>query len=90
MTKRDRLRVVYDILDTVMKHRNSIKSTPLLRQSNLSQKRFKEYINELLEKGFIKEIKDNGGKIYFTLTSKGFDYLSNYKTITNFIESFGL
>lgn len=88
--KRDRLEVIYDILKIIEKHRNSIKPTPLLRYSNLSSQRFSEYLNELIEKEFVKETKDKKGRRYITLTDKGFKYLERYKTIISVIEDFNL
>jgi len=88
--KRGKLEVIYDILKIIMLHKNSIKTTPLLRQSNLSSERFLQYLSELLEKDFVREIKDsNDGKL-ITLTDKGFKYLERYKTINSFINEFGL
>jgi len=89
MEKRGKLEVVYDILNIIKNHKNSIKPTPLLRSSNLSSKRFQKYYSELLEKGLIREMTYNNGKLV-TLTDKGFEYLDKYKTITSFIEDFGL
>ncbi|KAB3547565.1 MAG: winged helix DNA-binding protein [Methanosarcinales archaeon] len=88
--RRDRLEVVYDILKIIRQHHNSIKPTPLLRYSNLSSQSFSEYLNELLEKGFVKEITDEKGKKFLTLTDKGFRYLEKYKLILGFIEEFEL
>ncbi len=88
--KRDRLKVIYDILSVVREHNNSIKPTPLLRYSNLSTQGFQEYVAELLDKGFLKEMPDKKGRKFFTLTDKGFKYLEKYSTITGFIEDFGL
>ncbi|MBA1342991.1 MAG: hypothetical protein C5S52_05275 [ANME-2 cluster archaeon] len=88
--RRDRLGVVYDILKIIRQHHNSIKPTPLLRYSNLSSQSFSEYLNELLEKGFVKEITDEKGKKFLTLTDKGFRYLEKYKLILGFIEEFEL
>ena len=88
--RRDRLGVVYDILKIIRQHHNSIKPTPLLRYSNLSSQSFSEYLNELLEKGFVKEIIDEKGKKFLTLTDKGFRYLEKYKLILGFIEEFEL
>lgn len=88
--KRDRLGLIYDILKIIQDHKNSIKPTPLLRYSNLSSQRFSEYINELLEKLFIKEIHDKRNRRYFTLTDKGFKYLKEYQMIIGFIEDFDL
>ena len=88
--RRDRLAVVYDILKIIRQHHNSIKPTPLLRYSNLSSQSFSEYLNELLEKGFVKEIIDEKGKKFLTLTDKGFRYLEKYKLILGFIKEFEL
>jgi len=88
--KRDRLEVIYDILKIIRHYNNSIKPTPLLRYSNLSSQSFSEYLSELLEKGFIKEIIDEKGRRFFTLTDKGFEYLEKYKLIIGFIDEFEL
>jgi len=88
--KRDRLEVIFDILKIIMDRQNSIKPTPLLRYSNLSSSSFAEYYNELLSKGFIKEITDKKGRKYITLTDKGFKYLEKYRLILGFIDEFEL
>ncbi len=88
--KRDRLKVIHDILKIIKNNNNSIKPTPLLRYSNLSTKSFNEYINELLEREFVKQIKDSKDKKVITLTDKGFQYLDKYRMIVGFIEDFGL
>jgi len=87
--KRERLAVIKDILRVTRENRK-IKPTRLLYASNLSPQMFKEYINELIAKGFIKlEISDNEKKT-FSLTKKGSDFLQEYKVIENFVENFGL
>lgn len=88
--KRDRLAVIYDILSVIRDHHNSIKPTPLLRYSNLSSSSFAEYDAELRAKEFIKELTDQKGRKYLTLTDKGFKYLEQYKLIVGFIEEFEL
>jgi len=88
--KRERLEVIFDILTIIRHYHNSIKPTPLLRYSNLSSQSFSEYMDELLEKGFVKEINDGNGKKFLTLTDKGFKYIEKYKTILGFIEEFEL
>lgn len=90
MRKRERLEVIYDILKIVREHNNSIKQTPLLRKSNLSSQSFAEYYEELLSKGFLKEVRDKKGKKFITLTDKGFKYLEKYKLILGFIGEFEL
>ena len=86
--KRERLAVIRDILNSIRQSR-SIKPTRLLYASNLSPQMFKDYIDELIFKGFIKvEIKDE--KKTFSLTKKGFEFLEEYKVIEDFVENFGL
>ena len=87
--KRERLEVIRDILESIRSNR-SIKPTRLLYASNLSPQMFKEYINELLSKGFISLDIDSKEKKTFSLTKKGQDFLQEYKVIENFIENFGL
>ena len=87
--KRERLEVIRDILDSIRKNRQ-IKPTRLLYASNLSPQMFKEYINELISKKFIKIDIDAKEKKTFSLTKKGYDFLQEYRVIENFVESFGL
>jgi predicted transcriptional regulator len=88
--KRDRLEVIFDFLRIIKDNNNSIKRTPLLRKTNLSSQSFIEYYDELVKKQFIKEIIDNKGRKFITLTDKGFNYLNKYKTIIGFINEFEL
>lgn len=87
--KRERLEVIKDILESIRSSRN-IKPTRLLYSSNLSPQMFKEYINELIVKGFIKLEIDENDKKTFLITKKGNDFLQEYKIIENFVKNFGL
>jgi predicted transcriptional regulator len=89
MAKRAKLEIIKDILHIVQESKNSIKITPLIRRSNMSSERFREYFNELIEKGFIKEIT-HGNEKFISLTDKGFRFLEKYKTIVDFIDEFEL
>ncbi|MBT3691092.1 winged helix-turn-helix transcriptional regulator [Candidatus Woesearchaeota archaeon] len=87
MKKRSKFEIMKDILQTVQNNPD-IKTTPLLRKSNLSTLRFKQYYEDLLKKELIKET-ENKGK-FVNLTEKGFRFLDKYKTILNFIDEFDL
>ena len=87
MAKRNKLEIIKDILK-IIQDNHSIKPTPLLRRSNISSSRFKEYYLDLLEKEFIKETHGKNKKII--LTKKGHRYLEKYSTIINFIDEFEL
>jgi predicted transcriptional regulator len=88
--KRDRLEVIYDFLSIIRDYHNSIKPTPLLRKTNLSSQSFADYLQELIEKEFVKEMIDEKKRKYITLTDKGFMYLEKYKDILGFIDEFEL
>lgn len=87
--KRERLEVIKDILESIRQNRQ-IKPTRLLYSSNLSPQMFKDYINELISKDFIKLDVDKEDKKTFSLTKKGMEFLQEYRVIRNFIENFGL
>ena len=87
--KRERLDIIRDILNAIRTNRN-IKPTRLLYASNLSPQMFKDYINELITKGFIKLDIDKDERKTFSLTKKGNEFLEEYRVIENFIENFGL
>jgi len=89
MERRGRLEIMRDILK-IVQNNHKIKPTPLLRQSNISSSRFKEYFNEILNKKFIKEIKGNRDEKLIILTENGEKFLEKYKIIINFIEEFEL
>lgn len=87
--KRERLEIIKDILKSIRENRH-IKPTRLLYASNLSPQMFKDYINELISKGFIQLDVDEKEKKTFSLTSKGNEFLEEYRIIENFVENFGL
>ncbi len=89
MVKRARLEIIQDILKIIQENHNSIKPTPLLRKSNISSSRFKQYLNEMLEKKLVREIINKRGK-RIDLTDKGLAYIEKYRTIINFIDEFEL
>ena len=62
--KRERLDVIKDILKVIRDSRQ-IKPTRLLYASNLSPQMFKDYVDELLTKNFVKtEIDKNDKKTF--------------------------
>ncbi len=87
--KRERMDVIRDILMAVREGRN-IKPTRLLYASNLSPQMFKEYVDELLKKGFLSLKTDENERRTISLAKKGFDFLEEYKVIEKFIGNFGL
>ena len=87
--KRTRLEIIRDILVVIREKSGKIKPTHVLYKSNLSYSLMEQYIEDLISKGLIREIKLKKGKTY-EITDKGILYLSQYDTIKRFTESFGL
>jgi len=90
MVKRGKLEIIRDILLIIRDNRNSIKPTPLIRKSQMSSLRFKEYYNDLISRGLVMEVINEKKDKYITLTQKGFMFLERYRTIIDFIEEFEL
>lgn len=86
--KRSRLDVINDILTTISQEKE-VKPTHILYKSNLSHKMMMGYLNELIKKRFIRENINGKNKTYST-TNKGKNYLKEYKSMINFMKSFGL
>ena len=89
MAKRARLEIIRDILTIIKDNRGKVKPTPLLRKSNLSSSRFKEYFNDLKNRRLAIEVSTNSGK-QISITEKGLRFLEKYRTIVDFIEEFEL
>lgn len=88
--RRDRLEIIYSILEVIRRRGNKIKPTPLLRYSNVSSQSFQGYYKELLDKELIREIFDKKERKHISLTDKGFRYLEKYSVILSFIDEFDL
>ena len=87
--KRNKLEVIRDILLVIRERNGRAKPTRILYKSNLSHIMMKEYLGDLISRGLVKENKNKEGRPY-AITEKGDKYLSEYGTIVNFMESFGL
>lgn len=87
--KRSKFEIIKDILRVIQDKNGRVKPTHILYKSNLSHQMMTEYLQDLISKGFIIEGSMNGGKTY-SLTPKGFQYLTEYHKIADFMNSFGL
>ena len=87
--KRERLDVVHDILQGILKFNNNVGPTRLIQTSNLSPAMFREYTEELLSSGLIAQsLKKN--KKFYSVTDKGFKFIEEYKVFKNFVTELGL
>jgi len=87
--KRGRLEIIHDILLAVQRRNGRIKPTHLLYKSNLSYQRMNIYVDELIKKGLMEKDFDDKNK-FFILTDNGYEFLSQFKRIREFSDSFGI
>ena len=87
--RRNKIEIINDILVSIQGKNGKIKPTHLLYKSNLSYKKMKEYIDELIKKEMMneKEVDENR---YYVITEKGLKFISEFKKMKEFTESFGL
>ncbi|MBS3084358.1 hypothetical protein J4411_00395 [Candidatus Pacearchaeota archaeon] len=90
MGKRDKLEIIRDILKIIKNNHGHIKTTPLLRKSNLSSKRFADYKSDLIGRELIFETEDKNNGKQILITFKGMEFLEKYRTIINFVNEFDL
>jgi len=87
--RRNKIEIINDILASIQNKNGKIKPTHLLYKSNLSYKKMNEYIAELIEKDMMNEKKVDKNK-YYIITDKGLKFISEFKKMRDFTESFGL
>lgn len=87
--KRTKLEIVKDIMTVIKDNNNLISPTKLMRLSNLSFQMFEEYLAELEKKEFVKIENLKGKRNVYSLTDKGFSFLSKFKEFKTFLDEFG-
>ncbi len=77
------------MLIAIQEKGGKIKPTHLLYKSNLSHKKMTEYLNELRKNKMIEEIEWKQGKMVAIL-DKGHQFVSEFKRIQEFSDTFGI
>jgi len=86
--RRDKLRVIFDMLNSIQEKGGRIKPTHLLYKSNLSHSKMQEYLKELISRDMVEEDFDKTNKVY-TITKNGIKFINDYKKVKEFADSFG-
>jgi predicted transcriptional regulator len=85
---RSRIKIYFDILSSVKEEGNA-KPTRVLYRSNLSYDRLTRYLDELVTKGLLAEVRSEDSR-YYTITEKGSEFLLEVKKAEAFLKGFGL
>ncbi|MCD6477149.1 MAG: hypothetical protein J7K26_03255 [Candidatus Aenigmarchaeota archaeon] len=86
--RRSKIAILVDILKLIQR-KGRAKPTHILYGANLSHTRLKNYLEMLEEQGFI-EIELIKGHKFYKITSKGRDFIKEFKKIEEISEAFGL
>ena len=89
MAKRTRLEIITDMLTAVQNKRGKIKPTHVMYQANLSHAQLTQYLDELIQKELIEQIKTPKDTTYFIITDKGCKFLEKCSEMRQFEKSFG-
>ena len=88
--KRDRLEIIHDMLIVIQKKGRKVKPTHIMYKANLSSQMLADYLQEMLKRGFVLEIEEKNSRKTYSLTDKGFRYLTDYAAVRGFVDSYGL
>jgi len=86
--RRSSMQIIVDVL-RVIERENKVKPTHILYKANLSHKLLKEYLNTLLQKGFIEVVVEKN-RTYYRITDKGINFVNEFKKMEKLAQMFGL
>jgi len=87
--KRSRLEIISDMLSAIQNKGGRIKPTHLMYKANLSHEQLTSYLEELVEKELVEEIKSEKKNKYFIITERGDHFVQKIKEMKQFEKSFG-
>ena len=87
--RRSRIDIINDILEAIQRKGGKIKPTHLMYKANLSHKLMTSYLEELMSKELVQEIREKEYR-FLTITDEGYKFLEKFKQMKDFKESFGL
>ncbi len=85
---RSKLRIYSDILRTIDRDGGKTRITRLVYGANLPNDRLKEYLNDLISRGLVKDVPREDYS-EFALTPAGIQFLQELKRVENFTATFG-
>jgi len=86
--RRSQARVIVDILLTIQRE-GKAKPTHILYKANLSHKLLASHLNSLLSKQFIEKVEERKN-VFYRLTPKGSEVISEFKKMEKLALAFGL
>ena len=89
ISKRSKTQIYLDILTSVQRNNGRIKKTHIMYQANLTHDRLERYLEMLLSNNFIEK-SNVKNETFYTLTKKGYDFLTEIRRLKKMSEAFGI
>jgi predicted transcriptional regulator len=87
--KRERSDIILDMLQSIQDKGGRIKPTHLMYKANLAHQQMKSYLEELVERDFVKKINEHDYE-YIIITDNGLKFVEKIKQMKEFESTFGL
>jgi predicted transcriptional regulator len=87
-SRRTKVQIYLDILRSIQRANGKLKKTHIVYKANLTHSRLENYLDFLLSKGFLVEIKGEN-QIIYTITEKGRRFLGEVNKLNEISDAFG-
>lgn len=77
------------MLTSILKKGGEIKPTHLMYKSNLSHSQMMSYLEDLVQKDFVKKVKKSHYE-YIIITDRGCEFVQKLQEVKEFEKAFGL
>jgi predicted transcriptional regulator len=86
--KRERIDIILDMLTSIQEKGGEIKPTHLMYKANLAHRQLKSYLEELIEKNFVKKVRKKDYE-YIIITDDGQRFVEKIREMKEFEKTFG-
>ncbi len=86
--RRDKIDIIFDMLNSINEKGGRIKPTHLMYKANLAHNQLKVYLEDLIEKNLIEKVRNNNYN-YIIITDDGLRFIEKIREMKEFERTFG-